>query len=105
MLGTFGLFVFALTIFRSSNLSHAYQYISEIFSKSLFAYPQVLPSKLLLTILVFMTIEWIGREQEFAIETFHLKWPKPIRWAFYYSIVISIFYFYSSDQQFFYFQF
>jgi alginate O-acetyltransferase complex protein AlgI len=105
MLGTFGLFVFALTLFRSSNLSHAYQYISEIFSKSLFAYPQVLPSKLLLTILVFMTIEWIGREQEFAIETFHLKWPKPIRWAFYYSIVISIFYFYSSDQQFFYFQF
>lgn len=27
MLGTFGLFVFALTIFRSSDLSQAYQYL------------------------------------------------------------------------------
>jgi len=98
MLGTFGLFVFALTIFRSADMSQAVQYLGEIFSISLFSYPQVLPFELLVLLLVFMSMESVGREQYFAIETFYLKWPRLLRWTFHYAVVISIFYFHGKDQ-------
>ena len=56
-------------------------------------------------ILVFIIIEWIGREEQFAIAKFGIKLPKVLRWSFYYALVIAIFYYSGSDQQFIYFQF
>jgi len=106
---TFSLTVFAWIFFRAENLGHAISYISEIFSNSLFTIPQFSEMRraLLSVILViwFVIIEWLGREQQFAIAILGLKWKRPIRYAMYYAIIIMIFLFGGKEQQFIYFQF
>ena len=53
-----------------------------------------------------MIVEWIGRENKYAIEKIGLKWPRVLRLAFYLIIVFAIFWFKPmKDVQFFYFQF
>jgi D-alanyl-lipoteichoic acid acyltransferase DltB (MBOAT superfamily) len=102
---TFCLTVFAWIFFRAENISHAMNYISHIFSYSLLSFPLVMPKMLFVLILVFIIIEWFGRENQYALEKFNLKIPRVIRWGFYYIIVFIIFYFAGSEQQFIYFQF
>jgi D-alanyl-lipoteichoic acid acyltransferase DltB (MBOAT superfamily) len=102
---TFGLTVFAWIFFRSQSIGSALHYISAIFSRSLFSKPSIFPIPLFLLLFIFMAIEWMGREHQFAIAKMGLKLPKPVRWAFYYAIVVAIFYYAGSDQQFIYFQF
>ncbi|WP_426486650.1 MBOAT family O-acyltransferase [Flavobacterium sp. 2] len=101
---TFGLTVFAWIFFRSESIRHAYHFIAKIFSQTLFTKPEILPKKLMLIILLFMIIEWLGRENEFALSKLPIK-SKAIRWGFYYILVITILYFSGSEQQFIYFQF
>lgn len=106
---TFGLTLFAWIFFRANNVTHAFSYISEIFSSSFFEIPHIpvdgnaLP--IVLLIVIFMFIEWFGREQQYAIERLGIQWYKPFKWALYYSIILTIFYFRGSEQQFIYFQF
>ena len=106
---TFGLTVFAWIFFRAANVTHALNYISEIFSSSLLTVPHfpgigtALPIVLLTCI--FFIIEWLGREHQYAIAHLGIKWNKPVRWAMYYAIIIAIFWFGGKEQQFIYFQF
>lgn len=102
---TFGLAVFAWIFFRAENITHALQYVSDIFSKSLFKFPTIRPFFLFLLITLFMLIEWLGREQKYAIAKIGLKWKKPLRYAMYYTIIVAIFWFAGKEQQFIYFQF
>lgn len=106
---TFSLTVFAWIFFRAANLTHAFSYISEIFSSSLFTIPHFPGIGKSVTIVVltciFLIVEWLGREQQFAIAYFGTKWYKPIRWAMYYAIIIVIFWLGGKEQQFIYFQF
>ncbi len=109
MLITFGLTVFAWIFFRADNFGHAYNYISEILSTSLFEIPKFSGmSRALTTIIltmIFVLIEWTGREQQFALQTLGHKWKHPLRYVMYYSIIIAIFWFGGKQQQFIYFQF
>jgi len=102
---TFGLTVFAWIFFRSDTLGSAFSYIRVIFTKSLFSLPQVMPYTLMILICAFMIIEWMGREQQYAIANMGLKWPKPLRWTMYFTIILFIVYFSGTEQQFIYFQF
>jgi D-alanyl-lipoteichoic acid acyltransferase DltB (MBOAT superfamily) len=102
---TFILTCFAWIFFRADNVSHALSIISEIFSFSLFTVPTVQPLIISLLIVCFVIIEWSGRENQFALQNFGLKWHKSVRWAFYYSIIFVIFWFGGDEQQFIYFQF
>jgi D-alanyl-lipoteichoic acid acyltransferase DltB (MBOAT superfamily) len=102
---TFGLTVFAWIFFRAENIGHAFSYISEIFSSSLFTIPEIQPRNLILLIMFFVLVEWFGREGQFAISHIGIKWKRPIRYAFYYAIIITIFLFGGKEQQFIYFQF
>ncbi|MEP7166120.1 MAG: MBOAT family O-acyltransferase [Ferruginibacter sp.] len=106
---TFSLTVFAWIFFRANNLDHAFHYISRIFSSSLFTVPafwEVWKSiPIMFLIAGFLIIEWFGREQQYAIARLGTGWYKPVRWAMYYSIILIIFYFAGSKQQFIYFQF
>lgn len=102
---TFSLAVLAWIFFRAENISHAFSYISGIFSRSLFSIPTITPRLLMLLIMIFMVIEWLGREQQYAIAKLGLKWKSPLRYAMYYAIIIAIFWFAGKDQQFIYFQF
>jgi alginate O-acetyltransferase complex protein AlgI len=109
MLTTFSLTVFAWIFFRAENIRHALNYISKICSKSMFTIPyfpairDALPTIILA--ILFLLIEWYGREQEYAIAKLGIKWKRPLRYAIYYSIIIAIFIFGGKEQQFIYFQF
>ncbi|WP_354304758.1 MBOAT family O-acyltransferase [Pedobacter sp. UYP1] len=105
MLLTFGLTVFAWIFFRTETLGDALNYISGIFSDSLFTIPTVAPKMLFALLFVFIVIEWLGREQQFAIAKFGIKLPAILRWSLYYAIVLIIFLCAGSEQQFIYFQF
>jgi len=105
MLLTFGLTVFAWIFFRANNIGHAVSYISEIFSSSLFTIPEVLPKTIILLTMIFVFIEWLGRESQFAIAHLGIKWKSPLRYAMYYAIIVAIFWFGGKEQQFIYFQF
>ncbi|MDF1673842.1 MAG: MBOAT family protein [Vicingaceae bacterium] len=106
---TFSLTVFAWIFFRAENINHAFDIIKSIFSNSLFSIPHFSNSDIALTTVfltfVFILIEWSGRNQAFAIETFGLRWKKISRLLFYYLLIFSIFYFTGKEQEFIYFQF
>jgi D-alanyl-lipoteichoic acid acyltransferase DltB (MBOAT superfamily) len=103
---TFGLTVFAWIFFRAENLGHAINIIAEIFSRSIFTIPTVTGSLAIKILMpLFILIEWFGREQQYAIASLGLKWKRPVRYAFYYTIFISIYIFGGDAQEFIYFQF
>lgn len=112
---TFTLTSLAWILFRAENIIHGIDYIRNIFSKSLFTIPPIiyevnqfhLPLMVILIILfIFIIIEWIGRENQYAIEKIGIKWHRFFRWFFYFSILLFIFRFMSSnDTPFIYFQF
>lgn len=109
MLSTFTLTVFAWIIFRANDITHAFHYISEIFSASILEAPKLSDSKeaiiTMLLVFIFIFIEWLGRESQFALEHLGLKWKRPLRHALYYTIIIALFWYNGKEQQFIYFQF
>ncbi|MBD1393998.1 MBOAT family O-acyltransferase [Mucilaginibacter glaciei] len=110
---TFGLTAFAWIFFRSESIGAALNYIRGIFSRSILTIPTGAslsggssnPVTIIALTVIFILMEWAGREQLFAIAKTGLKWPKPLRWTFYLTLVIAIFYFCGIQQQFVYFQF
>ncbi len=106
---TFGLTVFAWIFFRAANLTQAGQIISEIFSASFFTAPALLSDgKVLITIILviaFVIMEWLGREEEYAMARIGFGWPRYRRWAMYYAVILVSLYFAGEPQQFIYFQF
>jgi alginate O-acetyltransferase complex protein AlgI len=102
---TFNLTVFAWILFRAKNLSNALEFIKGICSESLFLKPTQLPQTLLALLLLFILIEWLGREQQFAIAKLTLKWTPVMRYVFYISLICALFWFGSKEQQFIYFDF
>lgn len=89
---TFSLTVFAWIFFRAESVHHAIEYISGIFSSSLFTIPKVKTAAYATLILIafFTLIEWIGREHQFALQDFLVKKPRFIRWLFYGFIILLI---------------
>jgi D-alanyl-lipoteichoic acid acyltransferase DltB (MBOAT superfamily) len=105
MLTTFGFTVFAWIFFRSENLSDAFKYINIIFSKSLFTIPEIRPSIIIILLFLFLIIEWVGREQQYALEFTKIKSNRFIRWSFYILLIFIIVKFGGIQQDFIYFQF
>jgi len=105
MLLTFGLTVFAWIFFRAKTVADAFKYISETFSRSLFTNPLLPKISLIILLIGFIIIEWLGRESAYAIEKTALSWHRSARWIGYYILIILIFLFSGSEQQFIYFQF
>jgi D-alanyl-lipoteichoic acid acyltransferase DltB (MBOAT superfamily) len=77
MLATFSLTVFSWIFFRAENITHALGYIAEILSSSLFSIPKFAGMRGALTTIlltgVFVIIEWVGRERQYAIADFGLS--------------------------------
>lgn len=65
---TFLLTVFAWIFFRAMNVTHAFEVIAEICSRSILNQPEVFPFGLLLLITVFLLIEWFHRHREYGLE-------------------------------------
>lgn len=105
MLFTFLLVTLAWVFFRSEDIQQALHYISGIFKPSLFSVPSVRPSIVIALLAVFIVIEWLGRRDLYAIQHLGMTAPKPLRWTAYYLMMVLIFIFSGSEQQFIYFQF
>ncbi len=112
MFSTFLMTVFAWIFFRSETVGSAYIFIKKLLTG--FFNKQVLISSIdfmkadigypfIVILCLFFLIEWLGREQDFALEKLQLK--TPYRWTFYVILTLFIFYFAGSEQQFIYFQF
>lgn len=113
MVSTFMLTVLAWIFFRAESVSQAFTFIKTIFSRSLFEMPDkrpfvhasANPFVAVALIFVLILIEWSGREHQYALARFGNTWYKPVRWTFYYLLVIIIFLSMGKEQQFIYFQF
>lgn len=110
MLLTFLLVVFAWIFFRAESMSHAFQYIGELFSSSLFEIPDFKgragATATIILIVFFMVLEWFGRVDQYAIEKYVDRWKKPVRWSFYSFLVFIILMFAKTNETpFIYFQF
>lgn len=109
MLLTFGLTVFAWIFFRAKDMGHAFAYIRHMFSRSLFSKPYFYSiddaKKTLLFILFFLIIEWMGREQPYAIAKIGNVKRRYVRWLSYYIIIWMIINYSTKEQTFIYFQF
>lgn len=107
---TFSLTVLAWVFFRAENIGHAFNYLSTIFSKSLFTVPSFMgKQRALITFLLiffFITIEWIGRDNKFAIENIGIEWNRWFRWICYVFLIFLIgAYMQTEETPFIYFQF
>lgn len=108
---TFALATFAWIFFRAKSLSHAFTYIRDIFvfdgSQNPFSYPELKGAILcILLIIPFMFIEWLGRENNYALEGFGSKWLRPVRWSFYALCLFIVgMYMHTGGTEFIYFQF
>ena len=107
------LFTFALTclmwiFFRAENMEVALKIIADIFTTSPFTIPD-LPKKALVTlilILFFFIIEWLGRENKYAIEFKNKNASRQLRWCFYSFLIFLIsMYMNTTNTPFIYFQF
>jgi len=107
ILATFLLTLIAWIFFRAASVADAFTILGSIFSSSLFTVPEIpIRALLVLTLItVFMIIEWMGRENQYALENVSITFSRPVRWAVYYSIVLMIFIFAGQGQTFIYFQF
>ncbi len=107
---TFALTVFAWIFFRANDLTHAVEYISGIFRRSIFEVPNVRDSPfvytLLLLILAFSGVEWLGRNGQFALSEIDNQMPRWMRWVSYSIIAFVIGMFMQTNETpFIYFQF
>jgi len=108
---TFTLVMIGLILFRSENISHAFSYITRLFSGSLFSLDigefyagkmKVLFSFIM--ILVLLIVEWLGRNKEYALSNIGIK-QKWFRYLFYYFILFLILVYPGTENKFIYFQF
>lgn len=109
IISTFMLTTIAWIFFRADDIYSAIGYINQMASQSLFDFPSFENRLTAFTTLVFIVflliVEWNARKDNHALEVLINKWKKPYSSLFYYSLVFIIFYFYSSQQEFIYFQF
>ncbi len=107
MMFTFGLTTVAWIFFRAESVSHAWGILSQIFSASLFS-SIVLDTKGILIlgiVVIFILIEWSGRNAQYALQYTGLRWILALRWGMYAFLLLLIVLFGGTEQQFIYFQF
>lgn len=107
---TFSLTVFAWIFFRANDLEHAFSIITEIFSRSLLVVPQFIGIGSVVSIVfltgIFLIIEWLGREQQYALQIVSNVKKRYLRVICYYAVIISILMYGNfNENQFIYFQF
>jgi D-alanyl-lipoteichoic acid acyltransferase DltB (MBOAT superfamily) len=114
MLTTFLLTCLAWIFFRADSLSHAFQYLSRLFSASLLESPlkdiwAINTGKHILyfsiSLILFMLIEWLQRNKKHGLELDRNRVPKFVRWSLYYLTIIACFVMNGVQQDFIYFQF
>ncbi|MCF8295977.1 MAG: MBOAT family protein [Saprospiraceae bacterium] len=102
IIGTFLLVVMGWIFFRAESIGQAIDYISRMFSSSLFTIPTKI--RYIPFVLFLVIIEWLQRDKQHALQLVMVK-KKWLRWAVYYSVILIIMLFAGRQQEFIYFQF
>jgi D-alanyl-lipoteichoic acid acyltransferase DltB (MBOAT superfamily) len=107
---TFLLTVLAWIFFRAENLTHAFEILAKIFSVSILEPIQFIGLSraflVIILVLIFLVIEWIGREKQFGLQFIEDVGKPFLRWGFYIILIALIGLFMpSSETPFIYFQF
>ena len=105
MATTFAMTTFAWIFFRADSVEHAVLYLSRIAAGPFLHWPEVVEPRIAALVAGFALIEWLGREQEYAIARLGLQWPRPWRLAMYYGFCVAIAAWAGKQQDFIYFQF
>jgi len=111
---TFLFIIFTWIFFRAENITMAVSYIYKLLTgllhgKGYLQMLELLVSKIgmliLLLTLIFIVVEFLGKEQQYAIAKLGYKWKRPLRWGLYLGLVMVIFLYAGRQQAFIYFQF
>jgi len=99
----FSVVCLAWTFFRAENLGHAFAYLSELFSASLFSFPAAFRGGLPWIALAVL-VEWMDRDRDVPLKLERV--PRSMRWAAY-SLLLAVIYYrgYFGERDFIYFQF
>lgn len=97
--------------FRAESIGDAINIVGKIFSQSLISPPafqgaeRTLP--LILLLIIFIVVEWRGRERDFALRDMGIEKSRKYRWSWYMVIMLAIYLFgnFASNIEFIYFQF
>jgi D-alanyl-lipoteichoic acid acyltransferase DltB (MBOAT superfamily) len=108
MVITFGLVVLGWILFRAENITHAWNYISIIFSPSLLAVPKLPPLFLnkfhFLIIPLFIIVEWLNRKKQHGLQIDNIK-SSVVKWIIYFMLILAIWALGGQQETFIYFQF
>jgi D-alanyl-lipoteichoic acid acyltransferase DltB (MBOAT superfamily) len=114
MLGTFLLCTLALIVFRTTSLSDAGNYLSQLASsimrgrivREMYQYwRESIGLTLPFLLSLFIITEWCNREQKYALESMPERMPRWLRWLLYVTMLAALFLFANRSRQFIYFQF
>lgn len=106
---TFGAVVLGWIFFRAESMGDALEYIKKIAQpETVHSFYRILDyQKTCFLLLIMLTAEWFGRENQYALEKWGLTWKKGLRYAFYFFIALLIICFGCREKtlEFIYFQF
>lgn len=103
---TFGWVMIGWVIFRAENMTQAMGYLGNMFSASLFSWPEWKGREIALGgILILLLVEWIQRCKEHTLVIDRQIPHQGIRWSIYYMLVLLILMFGGESVDFIYFQF
>ncbi|HTF21726.1 MAG TPA: MBOAT family O-acyltransferase [Chryseolinea sp.] len=110
MATTFAMTTVAWIFFRADSISHAISIFDRILSSSTLSLPRLINPKLALLAFLFIgilvTLEWIGRNNQHALERLALSWNRFYRLAIYILFIFMIgMYMQTDETPFIYFQF
>ena len=102
ILTTFFFTLIAWVFFRAETIQHAFNYLTHMFSTSLFVFPENQKRNVIL-IIILLIIEWFHRKKEhgFQIDNFATF----IRWPLYCILALVILNYFGEEKTFIYFQF
>ncbi|NRA92841.1 MAG: hypothetical protein HRU26_09175 [Psychroserpens sp.] len=102
---TFALTCIAWVFFRSETITDALIYLKRMVVNASEYQSLEIQTYLIVLMVFFVIIEWLGRRQQYAIETLFIKSNRWLRWTFYYALAMIIMLYGGETQTFIYFQF
>jgi D-alanyl-lipoteichoic acid acyltransferase DltB (MBOAT superfamily) len=111
MIGTFLLFMFSAVLLKSNSVENALNFYLRIGTNAMNVVPYIPSNNTLLVLTLafigfLLSIEWIGKNQNFALEKIDIKWPVFAKWIFYALLIFMVGAFmHTEETAFIYFQF
>ena len=110
MVLTYGLVAIGLIIFMAPSLGSLSAFVNGLFSKSILSFPHPHLGQAssyvstYLFVVVLFVMEWWSRDNEYALQQVFPR-SRVLRWATYYAVLLSVYFFAAANQEFIYVRF